>query len=428
MHSSSITLGFDESRADLVSVRAQSGGMVAALGTSLLLLYIISNEANIPGSATDWQDQVRVLCCCCCGLFGVVSLSLTRTMPELFRWPAIFSTVFGIWCVLTIPISANPLFASLSCVTLWGTLLFAPAILHHLGGRRTTELCALALFLILVASWATLIFFPGLGWKSALGETTRFAGLNHPNTTAGQATLLLGLCLAMRKEGLYSWKVLWLPVLVACATLPMTGSRQNFGTAAIIATVIMVPRRKILPCVILGMAAVAAFVAFESVNPIDWESKLSKLTRSGDVDEIYNLTGRTEHWGEIVALIADNPFTGYGHGCSRFVAWGHAHNLILNVAVTTGLIGVACIVGLLLILGIDFLRGPNMFADLIFLYILIRGVTTSPLFNPIPGGASLLFALAVYWRQMGMTLAPTHGPLAEEISAEHVDFAEEATV
>ena len=101
---------------------------------------------------------------------------------------------------------------------------------------------------------------------------------------------------------------------------------------------------------------------------------------------------------------------GYGHGCARYSAEGHAHNLWLNITLTTGLIGLACVVAMMVPLGYRLVTTPNPFPDLVILYVFMRGLTTSPLFNPIPGCASLLFICALFWRLMGTSLQDESNP------------------
>ncbi|NKC22490.1 O-antigen ligase family protein [Ochrobactrum oryzae] len=70
-------------------------------------------------------------------------------------------------------------------------------------------------------------------------------------------------------------------------------------------------------------------------------------------------TGRTEIWKFVLRQLADHPLAGYGYdafwGTSRLVnggydieTWaaraGHAHNAYLNIAITTGSIGLALLI------------------------------------------------------------------------------------
>jgi O-antigen ligase len=132
---------------------------------------------------------------------------------------------------------------------------------------------------------------------------------------------------------------------------------------------------------------------------------LGSLSRSGDQKELTNLTGRTDLWRFAWGAIEQAPVAGYGFGCSRFVMkespdfpTGHAHNVLLNVMLQSGLVGVGCMFGMLLQLTMLMFRSPSVFADVMTVFLLVGGVAESIIFGPIPSTFTILWLMAVCWR------------------------------
>ena len=384
-------------------MRDRTAERLTYIAAGLTGAFIFTNEANLKlGGSFDWQDMLRVLTCCCCGLFGLISLP--RTIGQFGRFPGAFVALFGIWACLTIPFAGDPMFGAISCVTLCTTLIFAPAALYHLGAEGFAKSATAGLLAVILGSWVIFFFFPSLAFKSSLGETFRFAGLNHPNTTAGQATMIIGFLAAFYLECRTPWQKVVLPVALCVLTLVMCMSRTNFVTAFVVVAMLVVPRKYFIYCALIVFSLMSGYLLMVGVGVISVEDQLQGVTRSGDVAELYTLVGRVDRWREAIELIHHSPIMGFGHGCARFSAEGHSHNLWLNVALTTGIVGLMLVNGMIVPLGVNLVTRPNSFADVIFMYVFLRGLTTSPLFNPIPGSASLLFVIAVFWRQMGMSL------------------------
>ena len=132
---------------------------------------------------------------------------------------------------------------------------------------------------------------------------------------------------------------------------------------------------------------------------------MKMVSRSGSVGEITSFTGRTEIWHAVLQLSAAEPWMGYGYASSVFVlpqhasqvgfATSHAHNLILQLLLTTGVIGV-----ILFVLSVVSLmaraasqRDRTVFAMLLF--VLFNGITESSGFTTLANICTIAFAIAV---------------------------------
>ncbi len=388
-------------------------------GITLLVAVVFLNEANFRrtdpfDSSVDWQTLMKLCICGACGIYGFVYLNTTN----LFRigTTTVWMTLFAVWSLLCVVASINAGYSVASCATLWCLLLFAPAVLANLGPRTIVLTGLVTACVFLLGCWCVNFLDPGLNGFDARtsGETygNRLAGLVHPNGTARMATLAIALIFVAAKAGYAPWRRLWFPMALAVVTLYFTGSRTWMITAAAIALLstrqyFAVRNRGVLVCAIVFFSAVAAIYIGNTWSLDTADGTLASVSRKGDAEEIYSFSGRIDLWGFCVEKIKNSPMTGYGYGCQRFVIadehyWRtrHAHNVLLNVMLGTGLAG-----GVLLVVVfgrqlISLFAAHNLFPDTILLLVLIGGLTENPLFNPLPGATTLLFLISLYWRDL----------------------------
>jgi O-antigen ligase len=135
-----------------------------------------------------------------------------------------------------------------------------------------------------------------------------------------------------------------------------------------------------LPLLVLGGGAGAVLVAY----PQAVETLVALIARSGRVEQVTTFTGRTEIWRFVVSAIEQAPVLGYGFASTReLIPAGYAgpygwtttsaHNLWLQVWVTTGIVGLAMI----LVVVIGSLRrlvvSPAPLRDGLLVYVLFVG-------------------------------------------------------
>jgi O-antigen ligase len=159
----------------------------------------------------------------------------------------------------------------------------------------------------------------------------------------------------------------------------------------------------------------AGLVAASILLPFSDQILLKVVSRSGSADELTSLTGRTEIWYTVLKLVEQRPWTGYGYASSVFVlpeyansigfATSHAHNLALQLLLTTGWTGF--VLFMLTIAGVSaraILHGDRvMFAMLAF--VLLNGVTESSGFTTLANICTLAFAIAVTLPATGVEYA-----------------------
>ncbi|HEX3726962.1 MAG TPA: O-antigen ligase family protein, partial [Pirellulales bacterium] len=167
----------------------------------------------------------------------------------------------------------------------------------------------------------------------------------------------------------------------------------------------------------IAMAAVAfTIVGFFAASGLLTDDLLASVSRSGDANEMYQFTGRTDVWQYVIERIGEKPLTGYGYACSRFVmaeynqmlgddlVGFHAHNTLLNIALATGVVGGSLLVLMVLQQAFYLLTLPAIFPDVVLLLIGTAGIADAVAFSPIPDAFTVIWLLALFWRQSGASL------------------------
>jgi O-antigen ligase len=359
-----------------------------------------------PKFSYNWGQPIRLAVCAACGLYGLALLR--KSARTLLKGAGVLAVAFLAWAAVTVS-SAIELIPSVGAVFCLGSVvLFAAAITTVLDQRQIVISVLKALLAFLIGSWIAYVFFPSFGREelSFAGGTTaeRFGGLTSSQILGMHAALTVALLLVAGIQQIARWKTLALPLAFTAITLILTNSRTSMIAATgavLIATVQMVGFARWLGamCVLLPLAAAfGIFLVSSGLIGVNSDEALAKITRSGDIDEIYRMSGRTDQiWSLVLDKIEDSPVVGYGYGCSRFaIGFLHAHNVLLNVVLETGLIGGAC---LLLQAGVFVRRlffSHDSFSSLVFIVLLVCSLTERDLFGPIPDSLTLLWFVALF--------------------------------
>lgn len=191
---------------------------------------------------------------------------------------------------------------------------------------------------------------------SGLNHRAGVRGLVHP--TAAGATPSLGLLIIFASALLWDWRwprALLAPAMIVHGSLLLLSSSR----AAILLTMslglvawLAFSSRRVLGMALLGASVVGTLYLL--LDPgIEWIEQaigvsLSYLQRGQSAEDLAAVSGRAEIWGLVWNSFLESPFVGHGYFmCSStgfLEVWGDttretAHNVILQVLVSTGLIG-----------------------------------------------------------------------------------------
>jgi O-antigen ligase len=132
---------------------------------------------------------------------------------------------------------------------------------------------------------------------------------------------------------------------------------------------------------------------------------LKMISRSGDVSEVTSMTGRSDIWAAVPKLIEGRIWTGFGYASSIFVIpaheaevgflTSHAHNLMLQLLLTTGWIGVGLFTISFLLTGLRAAYFADRTILLLLGFVILNGITESSAFSSVANICTLAYALAV---------------------------------
>ncbi len=389
-------------------------------GAVLFVLLVFVTHANFrtadaEQAALDWQIGLRLAACALCGAYGLAHFG--KVVAELGRFPAAWCTLYVVWATLTVPLAITPPYALAAIITLWCAVIFIPALLLELGGRQTAVALLVAVTTYVVLSWGLYIFVPSVGRTPFVYDEIvyRLGGLGHPNDTGMMAALGCALLFILRTVGGVRWRY-FVPLLAMfVVTLAYAGSRTAMVTAAVAALICLFRTRPTLTF-LAGLALAVAALAVVLLASDRADDPLALLTRSGEADELQDLTGRTYVWEFVLGKIRHAPLLGYGYNCGRFVMieynFGreeysgvyHPHNLLLNVVLGNGLPGGMLFLGMVASQVVAFFRRPSIVPDVTLAIVVLGGLTEVIIFYPIPGACTMLWLIALFWRQMGASL------------------------
>jgi O-antigen ligase len=152
---------------------------------------------------------------------------------------------------------------------------------------------------------------------------------------------------------------------------------------ALIAMLVVKIRRASVKAIIFALViSIALGIA------LVFQDNLLKPFQALLTDDVYTLNSRTELWTSVFRHIAAQPIIGYGYYASRyllmkdFIWGGHAHNSLLEVLLTTGLIGLTIVGAYLAYVFGTIIRTRNCLLLGVAVYILIQGMLNPLLFTP----------------------------------------------
>ncbi len=390
--------------------------------------FVRENEGT--NFATDWQTISRLAMCAACGFYGF--MYLTNTIAHLFRFPGAWSTLICAWALITVPFSASPAYSAAAVFALVCVNLFAPAVLLQLGGRVTIETILTGLLIFVGLNWFFYFTYPTLA-RSAF-EMPDGAVIYRFGNDAQQLALhiawALGFLVTLAFAGLRSWRSTLLPVIVLIGTLPLTQSRTGAVTTLAASSLAiwfgLTHRQRQLAIAGAILLIVVAFIALAGGMTVDSGDVALSLSRSGNIEELKNFTGRTEIWEYVWELCFESPMLGCGYGAARFALHedpsypfdfqaNHAHNLLLNVVLSLGFPGALLLAAMIVHQLVAVLRRPSPVPAIALAVITIAGITEPLLYGPMPRSHTIIWLIALFWQQMGMDLRQSSNVATAEV-------------
>jgi tetratricopeptide (TPR) repeat protein len=261
-------------------------------------------------------------------------------------------------------------------------------------------LCGLVLGLVLLATWIPywLEWWRGTGTLPPLDLPLQPGPYRHYHIAAMLLALLLPASLQARvRRGIGPIAVL--AAIAALGVVFMSGSRTAWLALLAVGLAAVVLRLRLRLSVVAGFAAIAGAV----LAVLAFSGALATFTAR--LLNTYTLALRAETWSSALGIWLERPLTGWGP--SSFAAvfrfnedlpiypdpGGHAHNLVVQVLLEAGAVGLVALVIGVFGLAIGIWRHPNRSS------YAVAGIALFGLMSlvDLPGNFPMVLAVGICW-------------------------------
>lgn len=309
-----------------------------------------------------------------------------RLIDVLRRPPQRAAVLWLAWCTLTIAWSVVPRSTTVATATVIGLWATATWFTATYGFARFARVFTIAMCVFLTAGLVR-----DLRVLSQNASLHRFDGYGVFATDIGRVALLTAvLCVMQLTDRKARGPIVWWGLSVSVLALVLTGTRTTM--IGLVVCLLVIAWKTIGPgrtvAVALAAAAVVA-VAFSFIpEPTEF------VSHDDDGQDFTSVNGRIEIWSATVDAIEVRPAQGYGVLAGELVLplasqagdlpilVTHAHNMVLELVMTTGMIGFA----LFVVAIVSLLRSPRAPVDrssgVLVLAMLFSGITEAGFGRP----------------------------------------------
>jgi O-antigen ligase len=335
---------------------AGAGGSRWAVAGLLVAILVVSNisirQRDLSDTSLDPQNLVKL------AIWGVgllvALLNWSRLKEALREPPVLFFALFACWSIFTAVYSPIRTYSLGAGIALLSVVLFGAVarmtvpdgVLLRATIGSLSVLLWVGLLLYVVAPDRAMALMEG-------GNILRLAApFGTPNALGSAAALVLLLCVVARLGNLIPMRSPFLlsGLVSSLGCLFLSQSRTAIAAVALSLLIIFLIRRPMR--VLIGGIVFSLLLLLLVFLDVGLPEVAALFSRTGYVSEITTLTGRTRIWEFYIGEIAKEPLLGYGYASSKHLMpllfrtyWGwtttHAHNMWIQVAFTTGLIGLA---------------------------------------------------------------------------------------
>ena len=372
---------------------ARGGGFLLAI----VLMVILLSDATLRGHSggMDAQSGVKF------GLWLSALLLLPWRIGIVSVARQDISTfsllLFGLWAAATTAYSITPLYTFAAALGFLGMWVLAVVFATTFDIGRGLAWVTGALLVVLLLSLLLYVVAPDRAMvEHENGKILRLGGIvgsaNMLGRTAALALLLAVLsCFYVSRRTCLLLLMIAVPASGACLYLSQSRTSMLALSAGLIVVLLRWRPWLLLPALLIGGGA-AAFVL---IFPDTVDALIAMVSRSGRASEVTTFTGRTDIWRFVISAIEKSPMLGYGFASTReLIPSGYAtrygwtahsaHNLWLQVWVTTGAVGLVIILTNQFSALRSFVTKPMPVRDGVVTYVLLSG-----LFEPGPVGPSV---------------------------------------
>lgn len=351
------------------------------------------------------------------GALGAMGFLLRKDVRDFFLcYPGlIFTALLGFFVAASIT-SITPVSSLASTFALICICTFSVYGMKQVGAETMLGAIYFGLGIYIVGSWIAYLFIPEIGLHNEnLGEginIERMAGLSHPNTTGQYCGLFLGFTYITYRR--WAWRSnMLLLMVVGCVTLlavaAMVEAMSRSSVLALVGAMVFSHRDRILrfagpvlPWVAASLLSIVIFLgAILPQGVLAVGDRASVLTKTGDVEELSSMTGRTAIWAFSIEQLAKRPFLGYGPATSKIILADYmyyTHNLWLNIAFSCGVFAAILLILFTGILLTNMLKHRERLSEFFIIFLFIVGLVENVAFAYIPSVPTQLLMIGLAWQ------------------------------
>jgi O-antigen ligase len=337
---------------------------------------LLSATFSLPGrTGAESLDSIDALALFKVGVRAFVFTALAMAIFSMWRRSnraAVSRTlrplaIFVCWAIASCLWSPLPAFSAGQALTVFALFLLATAMaLAWRPHRHTSAIlkhASLAFMLVCATLLAVHVMSPGASPFQRLSESDSAGavGVFHPTMAGGTASLGIVLVTACRLMGRWPWtRVLFWPALGVFSIVVVLAASRTAMVLAVLLTALLfcfAGDRKRVGALVLTTSL--AGILYPIVDPgleaaqRVIASSFDYARRGESTASLRSLTGRTELWAVLQQSFVQSPVIGHGYFVTsetgRIDVWAgpgnrSAHNIFLQVAVTTGLVGLVLFV------------------------------------------------------------------------------------
>lgn len=394
---------------------------VAALIFALALTSFSAPQrgVSLDGSSLDLVAKLKVLVrLAAIGVLGTLLLTRlgTRAMQRLLWW-ALPLLAFVAWAVVSVSWSALPRI-SLGQASGLAVLVMLMLVMADLARDPRARDVLVKVLLVTLGCYSLAVLGMLLMAADVVGLDRYEEGAFHPTAVGATASLGLVMSLARVLTGGdrfdRNWALALAPVHLVC--LLVANNRLSMGLLVMLGGMLLAwkaPRRVLagwlLAASLLGLTLLLADPGLEVV--LGTLGMTEQYVRRGQgAQELTALSGRAEMWAAMIESFAESPWRGHGYFVSSrtgaMEVWNSvgnktAHNGLLQVLVTTGVIGAtlvgAWLLSLVVSCGRACVRGDSPVAVLLgvaLLWYFGWSLLNASIFGPVQPESVFFYGLA----------------------------------
>ncbi|MFN0194274.1 MAG: O-antigen ligase family protein [Aestuariivirga sp.] len=380
--------------------------LLIVLAGAIFMLDAVVRVRAYDDKAIDFQIMLKA------GSWALLALlamnGLGAALRSMFSTERLLWTLLFGYLLLTSLYAPSPVYSVVAAFSIVSFYLFFAGTLHRLPVEHVMIAILIGIAALAIGSLIVYFAVPSLGrmriWSGNQQILSmRLSGLAGHANSIGRLCCLGIILLAVHWKQL---RAFWRPaplltLLLLATTLLLSNSRTSIAITVIVLAVYWFGKLRVMPYLLL--AAAFAAVILVAVTPYS-EQIMAMLSRSGDADEIMTGTSRTHIWAVANMLGSQRPWFGWGYGSSVFVmpayqdlmghAAPHAHNIFLQLWMTTGIVGVMLFVAALVSRFLLAVWRDERLVIALLLFVFFNGLTESSAFGGVANITSVVLCLA----------------------------------